>query len=129
MYDWELDAVRAHRAVDWKTVEQKDLDRDKAKRREVLEKIFEKYCEVGRAAKRLKGKGWSAQIPPTYDPEKEIIVSVGVKGTKVVVETKQTTGWRFNKRYELVERKGEWKIRDNSKYSADASATWEADIL
>ena len=70
MYDWEVEAVRAHRAIDWETVEQADLDRDRAKRRKKLERIFEKYCEIGSAAKRLKGKLYSTQDPPTYDPEK-----------------------------------------------------------
>jgi hypothetical protein len=128
MHDWEVEAYRAQRAIDWETVTQKEVEAGQTKLRKAAEAIFERYCEVGSAAKRFKG-GLSFGKPPRYDPEQEVVLSFEVKRTKLIVETQQNSGWRFKKRYELVERNGTWKIRDNSKYAARESANWKADIL
>lgn len=128
MHDWEVEAFRAQRAIDYSTVTQKEVEAQQAKLRKEAVAIFERYCEVGSAAKRFKG-GLSYGKPPRYDPKQEVVLSFDIKRTKVIVETKQNSGWRFKKRYELVERNGTWKIRDNSKFAAVESATWKADIL
>ena len=128
MHDWEVEAFRAQRAIDWETVTQEEVEAGQAKRRKRAEAIFEQYCEVGSAAKRFKG-GLSYGKPPRYDPKQEVVLSVEVKRTKLIVETKQNSGRRFKKRYELVEQYGTWKIRDNSKFAAGESANWKAHIL
>jgi hypothetical protein len=130
MHDWEVEGFEAENATDLKTTPEDKRKADRTKRRNQLEVIFEKYCEVGRAAKRLMDKGLAFQKPPTYDPEKEIVVSVEVKRAKVVVETtKQKAGLRFSTRYELVERDGSWKLRDNSKYTIEGLKKWETRLL
>jgi NTF2 fold immunity protein len=129
MHSWETEAYRGYKAINWQSVTREEVNAEKAMRRKQLEEIFVKYCEAGSAAKRLEGTRLSCQDPPAYDPAKESIVSLDVKRAKAVVETKQAFGFRWKKRYELVERDGSWKIRDNAKSAGEASPKWSSDIL
>ena len=130
MREWEVNALRAYKAIDWATTTHEKVDGTFLTAQQGVEKIFETYCDVGTRAKRLKGKPFLSD-PTSYDPEKEPVTSVEVKRGKVIIETQQMFGLKFEKRYELVERNGQWKIRDNSKYSVLPSEKpeWEAAIL
>jgi hypothetical protein len=131
MRDWDVEGYREQEAIDWATTTQEKVDAINLKARQALEAIFEKYCDVGTRAKRLKG-GLVYSKPTAYDPEREAITSVEVKRGKAIIETQQPFVTLVKKkRYELVERDEQWKIRDNAKSDLLRSEKrkWSVDIL
>ncbi|MBN2577534.1 MAG: hypothetical protein JXB10_00900 [Pirellulales bacterium] len=125
MNTWEVEAYQQDKSIDEEALTEEEYNRIFENDRKKLERIFKKYCEQGTKAKRLRDPGYSCGDPTDYDPENEIIVSVTEKANKVIIETKQIRHWCWKMKYEMINIKGEWRIKDNRKYSSEINKRWE----
>lgn len=66
---------------------------------------------------------------PDYDLAHEPIESIHESPRKVIIETRQAIYLRWKYRYELVDTKDGWKIKDNKKRGSDKNPAWRADLL
>jgi len=72
--------------------------------------------------------GPSLGCPPEFDPEQESIEMVKVTPRKVVISTKQHTGFEMLCRYTLVQRGGRWLLdRKEEHYASEGK--WGNAIL
>ncbi len=104
MNAWGHDMLRHHRSIDWGSdgIDQDALALNRANQRGSLEAIFREFCEVGTGARRLRDAGLSFADPPEYDPDSESILAVSMSRGVIVIETRESRGFRFDRRYELV---------------------------
>lgn len=131
MKQWELEMIEYFKFFDEGNVsEEEDIVQSK-QQKEALAEIYEKYCEVGRKAKRLQDQGLSFNPDyPEHGKDAESVTSITEKPSKVIIETKQEIGLRWRYRYELIQVEGEWKVRDNRKRSSDEEyPKWSKDML
>ncbi len=89
-----------------------------------LAAIFEKYCEAGVNARRVKDTLHFGGAEPDYNAEKEAVQSLVIKGKRVIIETQMTHQFQYRLRYELVEVNDGWKIMDNRKYYSERLGKW-----
>ncbi|WP_417388750.1 NTF2 fold immunity protein [Gimesia sp.] len=130
MYVWESAVIETEERADNDELSEEEIQRYFKKAKEDLALIFEEFCEVGRAAKRLQDEGLSFNIPPEYDLEENPIESILEKNDKVIIETKPASGLGFCYRYELVNSENGWKIRDNRKFATlTPEAKWSSGLL
>lgn len=129
MCNWETDFHAELQSIDYATTTEEIESKRSQRWRNKLEEIFEKYCEAGVKAKRLRDKGLSCMSPPTHHPENEVILSLSQEGSKIVIETKQNYGFKAKRRYELLTKSGVWKIKDNVKKWSELRSKWETDLL
>lgn len=129
MNSWEADALQHHESVDWGNADELQLAVQREVQRRHLEAIFAKYCEIGTQAERLQNQGLSFGDPPAYSTDGEEVISVTPKGSKLVIETRQTRPPHWKYRYELVQLEGEWRLRDTRKRSSEKNPTWRRDML
>jgi hypothetical protein len=131
MNAWENEMSRYVSSIDRSNTSQEKQARDMAIHRKQLEEVYEKYCEVGARAERLQDLGLSfSRGLATHDPEREKIVSVSVTPGRVIVETKEsaaTGGWGY--KYEIVEKDGAWRVRDNRERNSEKNPNWREDML
>lgn len=125
---WERESSRAYDAIDWEKSTEDDLARIRDECRNNIEIIFDRYCEIGAKAKRLRDAGQSFNIR-TSNELSEQVISVEERRGSVVVETRETTGARWRFRYELVDTPSGWRIRDDRRYRSDVDLRWKADVL
>jgi hypothetical protein len=127
MNKWEWELIREDfsdlEELDERTIEA-ELAKRRRKQRDRLAKIFDKYCEGGRTAKRVNDILHCGGVEPDYNPQTEKILSVREESDRVIVETQMAHNFKFKLRYELVSMNGKWRIRDNRKCWSDFSPKW-----
>lgn len=126
---WEITIRREYDRVISDGLSENELVRIDKIGRESLEKIFAKYCDKGTGAERLQDQGLSFASEPSYDPDRDPILTVVEKDSKVVVEVQEAIGIRLQYQYELISRDGAWLIRDNKKRRLNVDGKWKPDIL
>ena len=128
MNAWEIGAA-THQASreEGYDVDAEELDR--LTRWAVLERIFEEFCESGKAAERFQSPGVGFGVPPRYDPEIEQVTSASSLDDRVVVLTRQESRMQFSYEYQLVERGGAWLLRDWRRRQFRKASAWIADVL
>lgn len=102
---WELAAWEFINSFDRQNGSLEEFEHNRILRKEQLKTIYEKYCEVGDKAKRLRNAG-SYRMPTEYDPDRDLVTSVTEKSGKIFVEVEDGL-LKFAFRYELIERDGE----------------------
>jgi hypothetical protein len=127
MHAWESRMLRED-FRDLERLSPERIEAEVAKRRrrsrEALKKIFEKYCDAGANAKRVRDVLHWGVDEPDYNADTERILSVTRKGEKVIVETQMAHNFKFRLRYELIRSNGKWRIRDNRKRWAVYDPKW-----
>lgn len=99
MNDWER--------TNWSLYEAGEIDDAQLYKKAAneLEEIFRQFCAVP------PKRGVNFQSPPEYDPESEQVVQVSTSSpSRVIVETKQITGFRKMCRYTVQKTDKVWKI-------------------
>jgi hypothetical protein len=130
MWKWESNLLRERTHLDTSSQGMAEdaiyaaLSRQRAEARDELAAIFNRYCQAGSSARRVKDVLHCGGEEPDYNPDKEAILSVIDRGDKVIVETQMTHQLCNRLRYELVKVNGDWKIRDNRKFYAPHWDKW-----
>jgi len=127
MHDWEWALIREDFAdiEDWPAEKaEKEVEKRYGKLRQQMAKIFDRYCEVGVKARRVRDALHSGGAEPDYNPETERILSVTEKPGKIIVETQMAHNFQFRFKYEVVNVNGKWLLRDNRKCKAAGDEKW-----
>lgn len=108
MYSWDVKyyelLVNAHEA-------------NKSAAKQEISDIYNNYL-TKKERKLGREVALNASSPPEYDPDAEIINKCEyVDEKKLLIYTKQTTGFKFECRYTLKNIKGEWRIDKRERYS------------
>ena len=115
MHQWEVESWAASHAVKNNADPSSIFTEIKDKQ----ETIFEKFCTQ---KPRPYGRLGSFQKPPEYDPLHEYILDVTEerKG-RVLIRTKQTTGFQETFQYVLLWRTSGWRIDNKKIIDSDGS--------
>jgi len=130
MNAWEWDRIRESRDIPsrFRGMKEEDIERGlleiRAAARARLGAIFDEFCAIGSAAKRVNNVIHYGAEEPDYNSEKEQVLSVVDRGDRVIIETQMTHQLRNRLKYELINMNGGWKIRDNRKSFAEHSKKW-----
>ena len=125
MHNWEAEfAVRQNALYSREDATQEDANIIRQEMKSKLSVLFETYCQTGKEAIRVVEPDHFSK-PPSYDPEKELILSLVEKENKVIIETQQTHEIKSKYMYEMVQREGEWKVVDNRKIWFESESAWD----
>jgi hypothetical protein len=131
MFKWEEETDRLLSSPEVKAMTYESRLQEKRIRRALIEEIFDKYCEVGKNSKRLKGGGLSYGTPRYYDPSFEPIVSVeeNKKGNVIVVTRRIDNPVDYRFKYEIIATELRFLIRDNKTSTTPMTPKWSSHLL
>lgn len=130
-FDWEEDTDNLFSSPAVKALDYESEFKLAKQREEMLVAIYERYCESGRRAKRVKDGGLVYGSPRAYVPDLEAIVSVEEKKNGNVIVVTKRTGCPLNSscKFELTEHEGQFLIKDTKKQFVPNLEKWSSVLL